>query len=84
MRRSLLIVLRPNSAHYANTDLSRITTELWEIPAFVPAENVKTLHMIIQHYFIGVIMYPVLERGLCRGFIRKACRIGDAWREKMY
>ena len=28
-----------DSAHYAHTDLSCITTELWEIPVFSPADG---------------------------------------------
>ena len=28
------------------TDLSRITTELWEIPVFSPADGALILHMI--------------------------------------
>ena len=37
------------------TDLSHITTELWEIPVL---------------------------RAPCKGVMRQACRVSDAWREK--
>ena len=31
----------------------------------------------------GVSVFPVLERAPCKGVMRKACRVSDAWREKM-
>ena len=35
------------------SDLSRITTEMWEIPAFSLADGALILHMITQHYFLA-------------------------------
>ena len=35
-----------DNTQYAHTDLSRITTELWEIPVFSPADGAILLHVI--------------------------------------
>ena len=35
---------------------SHITTELWEISVFYPADGAMIVHMIKQHYFSGVII----------------------------
>ena len=41
-----------------SADLSRITTELWEIPIFSPADGALILNMLTEHYFFGVIFFP--------------------------
>ena len=63
------------------TDLSRITTELWEIPVFSPADGALILHMITQHYFFDVIFFPFLEREPCKRVMRKACCVRQTDRQ---
>ena len=51
--------------------------------SFSPGDGTTIWHMIKYHYFIGVIIFPVLERKPCKGVLRKACCVSSAWREKM-
>ena len=55
----------------------------WKLQLLKQFRPALILHMITYHYFFRVRFFPVLEREPCKGVMRKACRVSDAWREKM-
>ena len=49
----LLTMSPSDSADYGHTDHSDTTTELWELPVFLPADGIIILHIMIKyHYFL--------------------------------
>ena len=67
---TLLHQFRPSKA--LHTNLLRITTELWEIPVFSPADGALIWQMITKHYIFGVIFFPILEREPRKRVMKKA------------
>ena len=59
---AVITIWASDSAHYTHTDLSRITTERWELH-FSLADGAIILHMIQKHNFFGVIFFPGLTAG---------------------
>ena len=81
---SAMTSLPSNSAHYPHIDFSLVITELWILPVLKTGGwHNNFTYDYIALYFLAYPFPSLLIAGARLRVMRKACRVSNAWREKM-